>query len=1301
MSLSSITSFLSPSSDELIIFRILYEVESNVFASLALLNRRWREVSQDASLYAYHLSRCPSFALSNSVLPQTQSEEDLPRLRGKFAIEVRRNCFEAYLRPRKTLVKLISTSTSSSSAFPGGEAFQFVFSPNGRLLLAISSSRIHILDLTARPVQVVRELKTLRRTLSAAILDDGSCLAVLSSTYQVSIYSLGQTVEYVKSINLYKSPSAITLSAAGTLLAAAYDGGVEVFSLVGATNLVDRRAVRCSTVNSLSFSHDTSMLLGSTTNLNSPDPNVTTITAAFTSEADPTADMNEMQSRMWSTQILIPSSTPKFTHASFLPSHNEAGTMWLTAFDQKLGTYRATQASSLDTGVAYLLRPVPRSRRFPTMTPQILPAANRSGDLVVSKFEDHQLYLYGIPEKIDVSPNNLAFIEPFDGTQVESPRRGRHGARINRDPSLRLRASLLAYSPPSSAGLDNYDEDFFSKVDEKNGIFIEGHALGDLKDMTQVMWVTRAPASGLNNHSARVRNGQRLVAVAPGGVDSPVSGFEDGEVPADGGRLLFYDFEYSTTDGVEEEIIIELGATDPERLPEPSRNLEAEVAIERRRTQRQRNEMMAGIRGVSLNRAVTDIPASDTLTADTAQLRSTSQPITPPDEEETVNEILELPYAQGEPRSRSSIQRAATAASAVAARRVRDTRRGVQAGQIVYRRAPDGTLNALVLDNGGEGTWEHPPPPYTPDADEPLPQRLQQTFLRPEEPYATRPESGLYRAGINVTSSPTPDPNSSSARITSPSQHYLPPDSQYSQTSPRRAMTTASHGYPNRSHSLGVSRDADIDPANSDVSSILSTSESLSSIPSSLASNRRPLSEIDRTHRTDSSGSLDLRATVTSPLSFAGVAVGMSSENDSSSTVLDLGSPALDVEGREQHAPVSENRTVETQDETDQTQTPPQSPPPDQRTHSRSTSASTYITPSTETQTQAQPQPQSQQQPSTNSQPRSLPRASTSPAILPPFPHTDDQTFDFPTPTALQIASLERRLSQSQSQPQTRPQRSSSGASNAAHSRHRSSSGVGNGTPSRQRAPSSGSISDLRDRDSSISSSHGTTSTSRPISGPPRGAMGAVGSVKNRNRNVSAALSAVPGSQGQGQESGQGQRARAGSGGSVRSTSTPISTSATTATAPFVYANTHSTQQGTGTGTNTGTARNSMSTPNLLVPGSETTGSRPGYLRLETIHSISSSPELERIISLDDAVGASASGTGTARARNSAVGIEIETRGLGSVRDGDESVPPTPPPKDGVGFEKGKFGIVSNGKEKEKEKEKGFGKKKNAKCCVM
>ena len=237
--------------------------DSNGFASLALLNSKWRSVAQQAYLFAHHLANCPSYSMSHSKLPAA-NEEDLPKLRRLFAREVKRNLFEAYLRPSQTVIKVISNSISSSSC-PGGEGIQFNPSPKGHHLLAYNSSRIHVIDVRGPEIAVKREFKILRRPAATCINDEGSTLAVLLTEMQVDIYDLTAVPpKRSQSLILDHSPRAIALSPCGSVLAAAYEGGIEVSSLSASALSTDRRAVKCDAVDALAFSFDGTQILGTT-----------------------------------------------------------------------------------------------------------------------------------------------------------------------------------------------------------------------------------------------------------------------------------------------------------------------------------------------------------------------------------------------------------------------------------------------------------------------------------------------------------------------------------------------------------------------------------------------------------------------------------------------------------------------------------------------------------------------------------------------------------------------------------------------------------------------------------------------------------------------------------------------------------------------------------------------------------------------------------------------------------------------------------------------------------------------------
>ena len=734
-------------------FRILWAVDADVFASLVLLNRQWNSVSDKLELYAHHLSRCPSYALTNNVITGPYRRNDLKRLKAKFAIEVRRNLFDAYLRPRETLVSLICTSANSSAAFPGGEAFRFTFSPNGQTLLALSSSRIFVLDLTSDPIAVKKELKTFRRPLSAAITDDGSLLAVLSTKHQANIYELTASgVNHVQILVLDNPPRNIALAHEGTVLAAAYEGGVEVFSLAANALSTDRRAVRCEAVDSLTFSGDGSMLVGSS---HSPDdPNAVIITAPFYTENDPNLSNRELHSRMWTTQILFPNNSSTCSHAALLPSHGEGDGNWLFAFDHTLRSYRAVRTDDTRTGIAYFLSPQV-SRRFSMPSPSIAPTASATGDLVVAGFFGTGLWLYGIPERVDTAPDMGSVIERHE--QRNQGRLALTSATGNMEP-------LMAYSPSVSGTTDSIEDDSLAgKVDWRQSIFVKCRHLSCIDGLTAAQWVEKPEslAAGFP--------GKRLAVVAPGGVSGFGEDMGEEPMPVDGGRILLMDFDYSPQGGGTREMAIEVGQREPELLPEQRGNLEVEVALERRRTVRQTRGR--GKSRLNLARSATAIGSPpfgvgwNSHIDDGFRRNSMSQPSSPIDRMDLGHGTASPPnQSQSRSRSRERLQRAATAAGISRARYPPrpplNSSSGVASGHVVYRRQ-DGRRE--IPHESDADNWEPPPPPYSRSSQEQyedylratqLPRHATEPIRRTSEPHVFLPRASTTLDGMMLSESP-------------------------------------------------------------------------------------------------------------------------------------------------------------------------------------------------------------------------------------------------------------------------------------------------------------------------------------------------------------------------------------------------------------------------------------------------------------------------------------------------------------------------------------------------------------------
>ncbi|KAK3988074.1 hypothetical protein QBC44DRAFT_244508 [Cladorrhinum sp. PSN332] len=739
---------------------ILEETDSNGFASLALLNSKWRSVAQQAHLYAHHLANCPSYAMSHKNPPKCKGEEDLPRLRRLFAKEVKRNLFEAYLRPSQTVIKVISNSISSSSC-PGGEGIQFSASPKGHHLLAYNSSRIHVIDVRGAEIEVKREFKILRRPVATCINDQGSMLAVLLTEMQVDIYDLTQTPpKRSHSMILDHSPRAIALSPCGSVLAAAYEGGIEVSSLNQTTMATDRRAVKCDAVDALTFSFDGTQILGTT--VHSSQPNTVIITAPYYDPGSLMAD--DDISALWTTSILFPNTSRDCSHAVLIQEgkYEEAG--WTFTYDRSFETFRAVRIDDLRNGTTYFAGPVPNIASQNRLIPCTLPAASYYGELVSAGFQGKDIWLYGIPEDLDAVPDTA-------NAGAEAGAGGNGLLRRNSGPSAR---SASRVQENETARVPQWQ----ILCDKLRNTFVGGYKVGELEGVSTVKFVADFADSCIK---------ERLIVAARGVVPNVCIGEDEGMDFVDGGRITVVDFDYSFRNGEEKEIEIEVGTKEPEVLEEEHRDIETEVAIVRRRTVAQKRASRSAAVMRSATSAARPPPLPTQATSSTQQTDDDEDdPLMPRrvgappvaarrasptsgavEEGETESileeqEALDAPYSQGDPRSGTTLRRAATAA----ANNRRLQPQQPAAGPVEYRRADGRTEHPHESD---ADNWVPPPPPYQKEDPGDMP-----AFLR----HAAIPAPAPVQSPENKRHPPVSMDNRQAARMSSASMHQQPRRSQ-------------------------------------------------------------------------------------------------------------------------------------------------------------------------------------------------------------------------------------------------------------------------------------------------------------------------------------------------------------------------------------------------------------------------------------------------------------------------------------------------------------------------------------------
>lgn len=710
---------------EEIIQQILEAADPSSFASLVLLNSKWRNASQQARLYALQLMACPSYSASHKKAPHG-GQDNLSNLRKLFAREVKRNLFDAYLRPNHTIIKLVSNSISSSSC-PGGDGISFTPSPNGNYCLAYNSSRINVLDLRGPAIKVERELKILRRPAATCIKDDGSLLAVLLTEMQIDIYDLTKKPpKRSQSIILDHSPRAIALSPCGSVLAAAYDGGIEVQSLGSSALATDRRSVKCDGVDALAFSFDGTQILGTT--VHSAQPTTVVLTAPY---YDPGSHLSSDNiSALWTTSILFPNTSRDCSHAVLIQesSHEEAA--WAFTYDRSFETFRAVRIDDLRNGTTYFTGPTPRTHSQAKLLPCTLPAASHRGELVSAGFQGREVWLYGVPEDLeaipDISNNNL----DIDTSSIGVFRRASGGSmrsRTQEDGEPRVPQWQLL-------------------CDKLRNTFVGGFKVAELSGVDMVKWV-----AGFSDSSLK----ERLVIAAKGAMPAKLITEEDDMDFEDGGRLTLVDFDYGLEDGSVTELTIEVGIEEPEVLEEEYRDMETEVAIVRRRTVAQRGGHRSAIMRAATT-AARQTPASVAGQDDddpllprrlTVAPPRTSQPSVSTEDEGTETETeaiieeqeaLDAPYSHTGPRSIATLRRAATAAANH--RRLHPS--ASTGAPVEYRRA-DG--RAEHPHESDADNWVPPPPPYQKEDPGATPAFLRHSMTpviasaRPESSYQVMP----------------------------------------------------------------------------------------------------------------------------------------------------------------------------------------------------------------------------------------------------------------------------------------------------------------------------------------------------------------------------------------------------------------------------------------------------------------------------------------------------------------------------------------------------------------------------------
>ena len=570
----------------------------------------------------------------------------------------------------------------------------------------------------------------MRRPISAAILDDGSILAVLSSDHRVNIYNIKTPeVKHLRVISLDEPPHALALAPKGEVLAAAFDGGIELHSLAPSALASEHRAIKCDRVDALRFSGDGTVLMGTTKN--SKNPNTVILSAPYYTEDHHHLPASEQISQLWTSQILFPNSSRDCSNAALLPNRSDGDTNWTFTYDKVFESFRAVRTDDLRNGTTYFTGPRPPKRdgsRNPRkkLTPCTLPTPSAHGELVAAGFLGQEVWLYGVPEGLDTT----AVTQTDDPNAQSASSSSGHGT-----PSGATRSPSTSLTRGEAAELTRLPK-WQVLVDKYRNVFVKGRRVAEISGVSGVCWVSRklekpGPSS----------LGERLIIFAPGGIPGDPELQQDGFASVDGGRLVILDFDRTSRDGMIEEIAFEVGNAVPELLEEKDIDMESEVALARQRTVRNLPDRRTTV--VDVLASAPEMPplpptanaiANASAAAAAAAGRSSVAPVPVSLPEvadssaeglslEEASQVFDGPYSHTQPRSRTSLYRSATA---VAANRERNPPRIVSEARVEYRR-PNG--RGELPHESDADNWVPPPPPYTAEPDRPLPEHLRATLL--------------------------------------------------------------------------------------------------------------------------------------------------------------------------------------------------------------------------------------------------------------------------------------------------------------------------------------------------------------------------------------------------------------------------------------------------------------------------------------------------------------------------------------------------------------------------------------------
>ncbi|KAK0856310.1 hypothetical protein LTR02_003707 [Friedmanniomyces endolithicus] len=607
-------------------------------------------------------------------------------------------------RPRIHIIKLVSEVATASAGFPGGEAFGFSISPGGRRIAAFNSARLYVLQTGALPVGISQDYALKRRPLAVEIVDDGDVLAILADEHTINIYDLGRhLLRRTKTIKTDFPTGCIALAPTGGLIAAAYEGGVEIFSLDPSALPTDRRAVRSQRMDRMTFSEDGSTLLGTTTRINVSSTMVVSV-PVYPVAPNGTPTHQELK-EAWCSELLHPENIRNSSHSTFMRENRRACNDRIFAWNGVADTFGVLSVE--DMQYVNIDFPVVISPPLSTCgglgaAIHSCPAIDEHGDTIAMIVNDRTIRLYIVPHKAD-------------------------------DDEITVEAHSIDHE---------LDEGYGCPFNEARWVYSSASLPAPLNNQTQVQG--------------------RLIVTSPGGVVEQGMNGEEMVDDIEGGRIILFDFDPQFAGQPGQTFSLTLGKSPPQLLEEEQVDVADEVALVRRRTVNQSKSGGLSQRPITLGRSATAfnsgsrtlrsaspafaVRSNRTSVLSMHSMQSEATRSLPDLAESPVeSHEVEEPYAQNAPRSHASLQRAAS-----------------NAQRHRYQTLEERTQERVSVDSNGGFL---PLPEYTEEPNAPLPSRFR-AMAGLDAPAQSPPKPSIVTSTNSGPSAGTAGPATAPASMT-------------------------------------------------------------------------------------------------------------------------------------------------------------------------------------------------------------------------------------------------------------------------------------------------------------------------------------------------------------------------------------------------------------------------------------------------------------------------------------------------------------------------------------------------------